>query len=103
MTEVRLNEPTLENQNKVRKALKEALEMQRQAYFKGFVNHYAANIDVISYAAENISGTKRVLYSLPEFTGTNYSAMYHLAHAYPLTKKVQQFLQKELAFLSSAE
>lgn len=100
----RPNAPTFETQEKVRKIIKDALAAQRKHYDKEWPKDQGNSvIDVLSYAVDNIAGTKRVLYSLPEFTGSNYSAMYHLAHAKRLHHSVIAFLKKELAFLAPAE
>ena len=100
------NAPTFKTQNKVRTIIKKAAALQEYAYFKdqelkdqspGLV------FDILGYITDNVPGTKRVLYSLDEYTGNNYSAMYHLAHAKPLSKNVIKFLKKELAFLAPEE
>ena len=99
----RPNAPTYKTQQKVREILKNALNMQRSLFNKTYTKNYGAIIDILGYAAENIPGTKRVLYSLPEYAGTNYSAMYHLAHAKELHKNVIQYLKEELKFLAPGE
>lgn len=100
----RPNAPTFETQTKVRKILKDALNSQRKYFDKEWPKEQGNSIiDILAYAVDNIPGTKRVLYSLPEFTGSNYSAMYHLAHAKRLHHSVVTFLKKELAFLAPIE
>ena len=100
----RPNAPTFETQEKVRKIIKDALTAQRKHYDKEWPKDQGNSvIDILSYAVDNIAGTKRVLYSLSEFTGSNYSAMYHLAHAKRLHHSVVTFLKKELAFLAPVE
>lgn len=99
----RPNAPTHETQQKVREIIKNALKKQKDLHNKGKVNNEPAVIDILSYMVDEIAGTKRVLYSLAEFTGTNYSAMYHLAHAKQLHKDVIMYLKKELKFLAPDE
>lgn len=103
-TEELVNAPTTENQTKVRDIISKALEMQHQLWSTNpNVKFEPAVIDVLAYMHDKIAGTKRVLYSLPEYVGDNYSALYHLAHAKPLHGKVIKFLEQELKFLSPEE